>query len=222
VIRTLQPELLDMLPPDDADAMRSRRDLRRINAVMGQAGMMAARLRALPQPKTLVDLGGGDGRFLLAVARRLPWRGVTAVIADRQDIAGVETRRGLAARAWTLEARCSDVFDFLPAAESGAVVIANLFLHHFSHDDLTRLLLLAAGRASAFIALEPRRSPFALLGARLVWSLGANRVTRHDAVASVRAGFAGRELSALWPQSGWRVEEGAAFPFTHFFMALRL
>ena len=55
------------------------------------------------------------------------------------------------------------------------------------------------GTAKAFVACEPRRSAFALLGARMVFALGANDVTRHDAVASVRAGFRGRELSGLWP-----------------------
>jgi hypothetical protein len=44
-------------------------------------------------------------------------------------------------------------------------------------------------------------------------------VTRHDAVASVRAGFAGRELSGLWPEAGWQRREGLALPFTHFFAA---
>jgi hypothetical protein len=55
-----------------------------------------------------------------------------------------------------------------------------------------------------------------------VFVLGANDVSRHDAVASVRAGFAASELSALWPQdqtSSWRLREKAIFPFTHLFEA---
>jgi hypothetical protein len=46
-------------------------------------------------------------------------------------------------------------------------------------------------------------------------------VTRHDAVASVHAGFAGRELSRLWPGEGWRLWEGLTLPFTHVFSARR-
>jgi hypothetical protein len=54
-----------------------------------------------------------------------------------------------------------------------------------------------------------------------VFALGANDVTRHDAVASVRAGFRGRELCGLWPKSapGWRLGEHGVFPFTHLFHA---
>ncbi|TPV99455.1 MAG: hypothetical protein USCAAHI_01108 [Beijerinckiaceae bacterium] len=41
VARVVRPEWLDSLPPDDPRAGRSRRDLRRINAWMQQAGIMA-------------------------------------------------------------------------------------------------------------------------------------------------------------------------------------
>jgi hypothetical protein len=46
-------------------------------------------------------------------------------------------------------------------------------------------------------------------------------VTRHDAVASVRAGFTGHELSRLWPDGNWRLREELALPFTHVFSAGR-
>jgi hypothetical protein len=44
-------------------------------------------------------------------------------------------------------------------------------------------------------------------------------VTRHDAPASVRAGFAGLELSALWPNEGrWELHESTRL-FAHCFVA---
>jgi hypothetical protein len=54
-----------------------------------------------------------------------------------------------------------------------------------------------------------------------VFALACNDVTRHDAVASVRAGFSGRELSRLWPGEGWRLQEGGTLPFTHALSARR-
>ena len=101
------------------------------------------------------------------------------------------------------------------------IVTANLFLHHFEDADLKRLLALAASRCDAFVACEPRRSLFALLAAKMVWAIGANDVSRHDAAASVRAGFSGSELTALWPSEGWRISEGARFPFSHVFVAVK-
>ncbi len=72
--RILTPEILDFLGPDDPRAIGSRRDLVRINTVMRQSALMADALAGAPAPRLLADLGGGDGRFLLGVARRLAKR----------------------------------------------------------------------------------------------------------------------------------------------------
>jgi SAM-dependent methyltransferase len=219
--RRVEPELLDSLPHDDAAAMMSRQDLARINKVMGAQARMAERLRALPQPRTLVDLGSGDGRFLLGVARRLDWYKVKLVVLDRQDIVSVKTRRAFNAIGWQCEVVTGDIFETLPRIESGAVITANLFLHHFDDPALEKLLRLAAEKCAAFIACEPRRAPSALFASKLVGLIGANAVTRHDAVVSVRAGFAGQELSQAWPEGPWRKEEDWCFPFSHCFSAVR-
>jgi hypothetical protein len=59
-------------------------------------------------------------------------------------------------------------------------------------------------------------------GSRLLWAIGCNHVTLHDAAASVRAGFRGQELLALWPHSsGWDLQEHAAGLFSHSFVARR-
>jgi hypothetical protein len=219
--RRVEPELLDSLPHDDAAAMMSRHDLARINKVMRAQRLMAERLRALPQPRTLVDLGSGDGRFLLGVARRLDWYKVKAVVLDRQDIVSVKTRRAFNALGWRCEVVTGDVFESLPRIEPGAVITANLFLHHFDDAALEKLLRLAAEKCDAFIACEPRRTASALFASKLVGLIGANAVTRHDAVASVRAGFSGRELSQAWPEGPWLRHEEACFPFSHCFSAMR-
>lgn len=197
--RFLEPEWLDELPASDPRAERSRRDLRRINAIMGNARLIA---RHLGQARRIADLGGGDGSLMQAVARRLN-SPLEVVIVDR--IHGLE------------------VFEFLqhPGKVLDAIV-TNLFLHHLDPENLRRLLALAATRAPLFIACEPRRSAPALWASRLVGLIGCNDVTRHDAVISVRAGFAGQELTLLWPQDhGWSLLEKAAPPFTHLFVARR-
>lgn len=219
--RVLVPEILDGLAADDLRALRSRRDLARINGFMRQSAIMAKALVQFPPPKTLADLGGGDGCFLLSVARRMArrWPGVTALICDQADIVSGETRAAFTRLGWSVEVRRGDIIQQLPHAD---VLMANLFLHHFDDVRLARLLALAARNASAFVACEPRRNRFADFGARMVWVLGANDVTRHDALASVRAGFTNLELASLWPPDGdkrWRLTERFAFPFTHVFMA---
>ena len=220
-MRVLVPEILDHLAPSDPRALRSRRDLSRINWVMRQSAIMANALSKFPAPKMIADLGGGDGRFLLSVARRLAkrWPRVKTLVLDRQAIVSAETRAGFAALGWDCDVLQGDIFQTLPQITPDIVTV-NLFLHHLDDAALARLLALVAGRAKGFTACEPRRSAFALLASHLVFVLGANDVTRHDAVASVRAGFRDSELSQLWPRGhAWRLREQAAFPFTHVFTA---
>jgi hypothetical protein len=70
------------------------------------------------------------------------------------------------------------------------------------------------------VACEPRRSKFVLRISRLLWLIGCSEVAREDAILSVRAGFRGKELSALWPtQDRWELHEDAARLFTHCLVA---
>ena len=217
--RVLEPELLDGMAPDDPAAISSRRDLVRINWVMGQQRILAGALRKFPAPRRVLDLGGGDGRFLLSLARRLGWQGVTALILDRQNIVEDATRSGFAALGWRCDVRQADVLAGLGDLDRGDILVANLFLHHLDEAALQKLFA-AATRAGGMVACEPRRNAWALAASRMVFALGCNAVTRHDAVASVRAGFRSHELSALWPEeSGWRCQEPYAAPFSHLFTA---
>ena len=222
--RRLEAEWLDHLPADDPRAMRSRRDLTRVNSFMGNAGRMAdALLRhtAGETPRTMVDLGSGDGQFMLQVARRLAprWRGVSVVLLDQQNIVSQATRAGFAEVGWRVEPTSADVADFLARANPVDIITANLFLHHFEEERLRLLLEGIALRANLFIALDPRRCLGGLLASHLVGLIGCNPVTRHDAVASVHAGFKGKELSALWPGRGWYMQETEIGPFSHCFSA---
>lgn len=216
--RILEPEWLDALAPYDARAQRSRADLRRVNLLMRNAGHIAQAFRG--DEARIADLGAGDGSLMLRVARRLNRAGGEVTLVDRLPTAATREFERIG---WRAALAREDALEFLrrPGPRFDAIV-ANLFLHHFEPARLRRLLALAARRTSLLVACEPRRSQAALHASRLLGLLGCNDVTRHDAVASVRAGFRGRELSELWPQEeGWRLSEGPAHPFGHLFVARR-
>ncbi len=227
--RRVEPELLDSLPPEARGALRSRADLRRLNRWMGHAEIAVSALKKCfpgEPPKRVIELGAGDGSLLLKVARNLPesWRGTQALLVDRQDVVAEATREGFRKLGWSLETSCADVLawlrDFKP--DGGSVLLANLFLHHFTSMQLAELLCGSAERAEAFIGIEPLRSRWALVFTRMLIICGFNSVTCHDAPVSVRAGFAGKELSALWPADGvWRIEEQQVGWSTHLFVAQR-
>jgi SAM-dependent methyltransferase len=238
--RTVGAEALDHLPVTDPAARRSRRDLARVHRAMATRAIVArAWQRLVPQrrlrePLRVLELGAGDGTLLLGVARALApdWPRVQLTLLDRQQLVSAATLDGYARLGWTVRVMAKDVLDWaaLPgaadassSAERWDLISTSLFLHHFQGSALDSVLGAVAARADRFFACEPRRAWLALAGSHLVGALGANAVTRQDAVLSVQAGFRGQEISALWPSpaAAWLCEERAAGLFSHCFSARR-
>ncbi len=231
--RRVQPELLDTLPADDPQAVRSRQDLRRVNWLMGNAAVLRRALDGIIDAETsphLVELGAGDGSLMQALARRrgTRWRDARVTLIDRQPCVGATTLHAIRNSGWQVEVAASDVFDWLAQAQTSpnAIVIANLFMHHFAPTELARLMRAIAQHAGAFVCCEPRRSRVALAGSHLLGLLGCNAITRHDAVVSVHAGFSDHELTTMWPApmangSQWQLTETSAGLFGHRFVAIR-
>ena len=244
--RVVASESLDHLPPDDPTARRSRRDLVRVHRAMGTRAILARAWRPLlaahrsGTPLRILELGAGDGSLLLDVARSWPRDAprVQLCLMDRQNIVSRATLAGYAARGWSVEVRQLDVLEWAaraeplrprapeapePASSRWDLITTALFLHHFQGRELDLLLGAAASRAERFFACEPRRTWLALVGSHLVGAIGANAVTREDAVLSVHAGFRDQELSAHWPRScpRWQTQESAAGLFSHCFSAQR-
>ncbi len=233
--RVVQPELLDSLPPDAPEAVASRRDLRRINRLMGNGRLIGREMsrerhRLVSSPSAtsfaLAELGAGDGTMLLKILRSQArdWLGGRILLVDRQPVVATATLDGFRRLGWEVEVVEADVFTWLRNTPITDMMVTNLFLHHFEGPALRELLRLVGDRTRMFVACEPRRSSFALLGSRLLGLIGCNHVTRHDAVVSVRAGFSGTELGDIFGgQNGqaWKTRETFAGPFSHLFMATR-
>jgi Methyltransferase domain len=225
--RIVETEWLDKLPANDPGALGSRRDIKRLNWVMGNAGILSRLLRPeTRQPRRIVEIGAGDGLFMLRLAKYLSptWKKMEVVLVDDKPAFVEEARRGLHALGWTVEPVVADVFDWLkrPTNKTADVMVANLFLHQFSDTQLTEMLALAAAQTKLFAACEPRRGLSNLFMSQIVGFIGCNAVSRHDAPVSVRAGFTGQELSARWPANGkWRLKEQPRQFFNQTFLAER-
>lgn len=230
--RIIEPELLAELSPVDPLAIAALADLRRVNLIMGHAEIRSRALRRYyhetvfrARPLRLTELGAGDGTLLLELARSWSARGVTAkvTLVDRQNFVAPETLACFAALHWSVTQVTSDAVAWLEQTGPPVdVMFANLFLHEFPDPALENLLRRAAVRTDLFIACEPRRSPLVRTAARLLGLVGCNSISRRDGVISVRAGFTGRELSALWPaESGWELNERSVGWFSHGFVAKR-
>ena len=239
--RLVAAEALDGLPQDDPGAIRSRRDLRRVHRAMGTRRIILRALKDMKlsrlevEPLRVLEIGAGDGSLMLGVAQALTnaWPKVALTLLDRQALVSASTVASYRTLGWTVITEVGDVLDWA-ARETTALpvnahhrwdlIVANLFLHHFEGEQLARLMYAIAQKSNRLLACEPRRGWLALAGSHLTSVIGANAVTREDAVLSVHAGFRGQELSALWPAQGepWRIQECAAGLFSHCFCAERL
>jgi hypothetical protein len=241
--RIVEPEWLDELPSDDPRAAGSRRDLRRLNTWMRNHAIMANALQTAANgqtPKRIVELGAGDGDFLLRVAQlvtgngapasgtaasgnAIAWSEVNVTLLDRQNVVTPQTLAAFASLGWRVETVVADIFDWLQTPAPAEIVVVNEVLHHFDDARLAGLFRVIAGHTHLFIAIEPRRAPWPLFCSRLLWAINCNSVTRHDATVSIRAGFVREELSALWPdKNNWQLTEQRASWFSHLFIAQKV
>jgi hypothetical protein len=201
--RAVVPELLDSLPADDPAARRSRRELRWINALMGNERWILRQLCAHPAAtlQGILELGAGEGDLARTMKRQFP----------RSRVCGYDLLGRPDSLPKAIEWHTGDVT--MAAAPRGfGVLVANLFLHHFSDDSLVWLSAWLP-HVSLLVINEPlRRRRSHVWGRCLRPVLG--EVTRHDMHVSIDAGFVKGDLPALWPAlaAQWHIEEWEQWP----------
>jgi hypothetical protein len=197
--RIVTPELLDELPADDPEAIRSRRDLQRVNLFLGNERWICRTLRRFPEAATrgIVEIGAGEGHLTHRIAQLFPAAPVAACdLAPRPAALDprVEWHRG-------------DLLEKGIARQPGGVLVANLFLHHFEPPALEQIGR-SANDFSLLLFTEPDRARLPDLLGYLAHPF-INAVTRHDMHVSIRAGFAHAELPRLLGLSAgrWNLSE---------------
>ena len=184
--RTLQPELLDSLPPDHPDALRNRRDLRITNQMIGSHRWLIHTLPPLLRPgEVALEIGAGSGELGLCLTQQ-------SVAIDGLDL-WPRPAAWPAERLW----HQSDLRSFNGYADY-PVIVGNLILHQFSEADLACLGDTLRRTARVIVACEPQRRRISQMLYRSFAPLfGANHVSLHDAHVSIAAGFRGDELPAI-------------------------
>lgn len=181
-MRTLTPELLDHLPHDDPGAQRSRRDLRRINFFMGNERWLISKLpRAI---HSVSEIGAGDGHLLSRIAKKHPSLALKAYDLAPRPVFFPSS----------LEWIQGDIFSQL-GSKNGGLLIANLFLHHFTDQQLAEL----GSWMKPFdylLICEPWRALLPRLMAKFASPL-IHTITRHDMRVSIEAGFVPGEMAKL-------------------------
>ncbi len=211
--RSVIPELLDHLAADDPAAIRSRRDLSRINFLMGNERWVRSQLQKFPKPADfgIVEIGAGDGALCGQMARLFP----------KSPIAAYD----LAPKPRKLDGRVAwhqgDLFEQIPPS-TGGILVANLFLHHFEKPALAALGKWISG-FDVLIFNEPDRSQIPHYLGNLINPF-INHVTRHDMHVSIDAGFTHGEISALLELDlrHWQIRETSTWRGARRMVAYRI
>lgn len=192
ISRVVRPELLDSLDPSDPSAIRSRNDLRVINAMMGNFAWAERKLAPFVASETrLVELGAGEGNLLRRLAKSLP----------PTDLTGLDLAPRPAHLPPSVTWKQGDLFQGL----AGDVAVGVMIVHHFSDERLKDLGQLLQ-KFRAICLCEPWRHPIARLWGRgLLPFVGS--VTKHDMMVSIDAGFVPGELPHLLGLDDWCIRE---------------
>ncbi len=215
-------ELLDAPVADQQMLARNLRDIRRINLMLGWTSLALQQVAQMVNSKglqtfSLLDVATGSADIPKAIAR---W-------AARQQLQATITATDISEQVLAAaRANCADVpgihleqqnaLALSYADQSFDLALCAMALHHFSPEDAPTLLReLARIARHAVIVSDLQRSFPAYLGAWLLThTLMPNRLTRHDAPASVRRAYTAREVRALTAQAGLHSATiRTAFPF---------
>jgi hypothetical protein len=201
-VRRVEPEWLDELPADDPRALRSRKELRWINFLMGNERWILRQLARpnMPIDQGIIELGAGNGDLCRAMQQRFPEAHITGLDLQSRP-------QGLPSSVDWLAGDCKNI-----APRSCGVLVMNLFLHHFPDDDLTWWHHWLE-RAEVVVMSEPLRRVSSHRWGRLMGPL-LHEVTRHDMHVSIDAGLIQGEWHKRCPDlaDSWAIAEWEQWP----------
>jgi ubiquinone/menaquinone biosynthesis C-methylase UbiE len=193
--RVVVPELLDTDAGTPREVATSLKDLRTFNRWLGGVRVMSSLLRRVARKRGLkelswVDVAGGEGYVATHTQQSLARSGITArpVILDRAPthLGGLHP------------AVCGDALALPFRDNSFDAVGCSLFLHHLEPEQIARFVREGLRVARhAFLIHDLRRHPFHLALSYLGLPLYRSRLTRHDALASVRRAYTVEEIGRM-------------------------
>jgi hypothetical protein len=209
--RVVVPELLDTDSGTPREVEGSLRDLRMFNRSFGGARAMTALLHEVAQARGLkeldwLDVAGGAGDLVTLTEESLQGLGITVrpVIMDRARSHLNGSHQNVCGDALALPFR-DNSFD---------VVSSSLFVHHLEPEELIGFARegLRVAR-QAFVINDLIRDPVHLALAIAGRTIYRSRITRHDAVASVRRAYTVNEIREILGRQAIGAERVSARSF---------
>jgi len=215
-------EMLDAGVGTDDDVSENLADLRFINRRLGGAGVVLTALdnelsSGAPASLSLLDIGTGSADIPNAVSKRWRSKGIATQIAaldlSSRNLRIARSRLGIEPGIELVQANAMHL-PFAP--KSFDFVTASLFLHHFTEDEIKRLLegFVRVARRSVIVNdLARSFVPYYFFRA-FGWLFTKSFLTRNDGAISVLRGFTAAELRDLGAQASLgRFVVSSVFPY---------
>ena len=207
--RSEEKELIDLGPDyytheEYVDCMRK---LFRVNCFLGFFRSTKKLLRSFSQTSTLVDIGCGDGLFLLNLSECFPQMTMLGMDICKQAIKQAQSTLALRQeknKTSQVRFQWQEKPQLFWEENRFDIVLATLVCHHICDDDLVIFLREAyAGANKAVIINDLHRHRLAHGVYRLISPLlFRNRLITHDGLISIRRGFTRREWVSLLKRAG--------------------
>lgn len=199
MLRTYEPELMDDFSIRDKRLGLALKELKTINKFLGGISVTKAGLKhfvGLSSEELIVaDIGSGSSDNLIAAKKIFPQLKIISIDKNPATLQNSDT--GL------IKAN-TDAFDLPFKNNSCDIVHAALFLHHFTQQEVKKLLLEFLRVAKRGIIINDlQRSFLALAGIKILTTLfSKSEMVKNDGPLSVKRGFIKSELMNLLTEAG--------------------
>ena len=208
--RSQQLEIMDDLSCAGAVVNQTLRELDFINQWLGGNAVTLQALRKVwgKSRKTsiaMADLGCGSGEMLRVIASHKSFRGISFQLYGWDANPNIITYAREHCREFSnIQFFASNVFDSAFQSLRFDVTLATLFLHHFTNDEIVKLLLILKSNTSTAIVINDlHRHPLAYYS---IWALtklfSKSSMVKYDAPLSVARGFSRKEWVAILKDAG--------------------
>jgi 2-polyprenyl-3-methyl-5-hydroxy-6-metoxy-1,4-benzoquinol methylase len=208
--RSQAPEIMDDLQCSGEVVHQTLRELDFINHWLGGNQVTLKGLKSLIKNQNkikslhLADLGCGSGEMLKLIHQQLkthPVLQLTGIDANPNIIAFAEKH---CAGIPNIQLKTEDIFDPNFQRHSFDIVIATLFLHHFTHNQLVKIFRSLQTQARIGIVVNDlHRHPLAYYAIKLLTQLfSRSTMVKYDAPLSVLRGFKKAEIERILAEAG--------------------
>lgn len=196
--RSNQNEILDDLNLSGQELYQNLEDIERINRFLGGHNVLINALKKINIKKqiTILDVGCGSGDSLRLLEKNNQSNTYIGIDANKNIIEFAKTKLNEKSK---ITFKVSDCFENeIYKKIKPDVVICSLFLHHFSDDDIIKLINIMKLHSSVIIINDLHRNSIGYYGFKLIAALfNTSPITKHDGLISILRGFKKHEWKQI-------------------------